>query len=269
MNADRPGSPVACTGGEVCFCAVCREGQVPGPSSLDSSSEISRHEVLTLFCASCGHKHVVKLRCGDRTCPVCREKDFWRMFKGYLESVEAIKRPKLLTLTLRNVSTLTRVYIRGLRKSFTKLMHRKWYKERVRGGLQTIEIVNKGNGWHVHMHVLLDADYLPQRKIAKDWLEITGDSFVVDIREAGTVKEGLKYCLKYLSKAPVLSGHEEEYRDAVKGLRLVQPFGSLYGELVMHLPSVPCPECGSVRWIVWEFELEPQFRRFLDNKGLG
>jgi hypothetical protein len=191
------------------------------------------------------------------------------MFKGYLESVEAIKRPKLLTLTLRNVPTLTRKYIRGLRKSFTKLMHRKWYKERVRGGLQTIEIVNKGNGWHVHMHVLLDAEYLPQKKIAKDWLEITGDSFMVDIREAGTVKEGLKYCLKYLSKAPVLSGHEEEYREAVKGLRLVQPFGSLYGDLVMRLPSVPCPECGSVRWIVWEFELEPEFRRFLENKGLG
>jgi hypothetical protein len=192
-----------------------------------------------------------------------------RLYKGYLESIEAIKRPKLLTLTLRNVPILTRKYIRGLRKSFTKLMHRKWYKERVRGGLQTIEIVNKGNGWHVHMHVMLDADYLPQKKIAKDWLEITGDSFMVDIREAGTVKEGLKYCLKYLSKAPVLSGHEEEYRDTVKGLRLVQPFGSIYGELVMHLPSVPCPECGSVRWIVWGFELEPEFRRFLDNKGLG
>jgi len=191
------------------------------------------------------------------------------MFKGYLESIEAIKRPKLLTLTLRNVPTLTREFIRGLRRSVTKLFHRKWYRERIRGGLQTIEIVNRGKGWHVHMHVLLDADYLPQKKIAKDWQEITNGSFMVDIREAGTVKEGLKYCLKYLSKAPVLSAHEEEYRDVVKGLRLVQPFGSLYGDLVMRLPSVPCPECGSVRWIVWEFELEPQFRRFLDNKGFG
>jgi DNA-directed RNA polymerase subunit RPC12/RpoP len=269
MNADRPAAGCLCSGDADCFCAVCREGGTPGHSSLDSSSETSRHETLTLFCAKCGHKHVVKLRCGDRTCAVCREKDFWRMFKGYLESVEAIKRPKLLTLTLRNVPELKREHIRGLRKSFTKLMHRKWYKDRVRGGLQTIEIVNKGNGWHVHMHVLLDAEYLPQRKIAKDWQEITGDSFMVDIREAGTVKEGLKYCLKYLSKAPVLSGHEEEYREAVKGLRLVQPFGTLYGELVMRLPSLPCPDCGSVEWIVWEFELGPEFRRFVDGKGAG
>jgi hypothetical protein len=117
--------------------------------------------------------------------------------------------------------------------------------------------------------VLLDADYLPQRKISKDWQEITGDSFMVDIREAGTVKEGLKYCLKYLSKAPVLSGHEEEYRVAVKGLRLVQPFGTLYGDLVMKLQSIPCPDCGSVRWIVWAFELGPEFRRFVDGKGAG
>ena len=267
MNADGPGSASGCTGDVDCFCAVCREGGGPGSSSLDSSSETSGHETVTLYCACCGSKKVVKLRCGDRTCAVCRGKDFWRMYRGYLKSVEAIKRPKLVTFTLRNVATISREYIRGLRRSFTRLMHRAYYKKRVRGGLQTIEVVNKGRGWHVHLHVMLDSDYLPQAKLSKDWGEITRGSFIVDIREAGTVAEGLKYCLKYLSKPPVLSGHEEEYREAVKGLRLVQPFGSLYGDLVLSLPDVICPECGGNKWVCWEFELKPEIVRWREERG--
>lgn len=157
--------------------------------------------------------------------------------------------------------------MRRVRKLYTKLMHRAYYKKRVRGGLQTIEVVNKRRGWHVHLHVILDSDYLPQAKLSKDWGEITGGSFIVDIREAGTVAEGLKYCLKYLSKAPVLSGHEEEYREAVEGLRLVQPFGSLYGDLVVSLPNVMCRECGGHAWVCWEFDLKPEFDRFFKDKG--
>jgi hypothetical protein len=37
----------------------------------------------------------------------------------------------------------------------------------------------------------------------------------------------------------------------------------------MRVALVRCPECGSVGWVVWEFELEPEFRRFVDNKGMG
>ena len=118
MSADQPAVSSSCSGGVDCFCPVCRGESGAGLSSLDSSSETSRHATVTFFCATCGHKQVRKLRCGDRTCEVCRQKDFWRMFKGYLESIEAIKRPKLLTLTLRNVARLTREYIQGLRKAF-------------------------------------------------------------------------------------------------------------------------------------------------------
>ena len=62
---------------------------------------------MSLYCARCGAKHVVRLRCGDRTCGVCREKDFWRMYRGYLDRIQAIKRPKLVTFTMRNVASLS------------------------------------------------------------------------------------------------------------------------------------------------------------------
>jgi hypothetical protein len=59
----------------------------------------------------------------------------------------------------------------------------------------------------------------------------------------------------------------EAYREVVKGVRLVQPFGSLYGDLVLSLPEMICPECGGHKWFVWEFDLKPQFWRYLKEKG--
>jgi len=58
-----------------------------------------------------------------------------------------------------------------------------------------------------------------------------------------------------------------EYREAVRGLRLIQPFGSLYGELVLVLEGVKCPDCGKQEWLCWEFELRPDYYRFLKEKG--
>lgn len=199
------------------------------------------------------------------------------MYRGYLSSVEAIKRPKLLTLTLRNVERL-QGQAQRLRRCFTRLCRRKRWKDLIRGGLQTVEVTNQGKGWHVHLHVLVDSAFLPWDKLRADWREITGDSFIVDVREAGSVGEGLKYCLKYLGKPPKLQGkgervtdgelegRREEYRAAMKGVRLVQPFGTLYGELVMVLPDVICRECGGHAWLVWEFELMPEFYRWQKEK---
>jgi hypothetical protein len=53
---------------------------------------------------------------------------------------------------------------------------------RVRGGFYAIEPIHKGRGWHVHIHAILDADYLPQAELSRLWHEITGDAYIVDIR---------------------------------------------------------------------------------------
>lgn len=221
------------------------------------------------------------MRCGDRCCPVCRGRDYWRLVKGYLDSVQAIKRPKLLTLTVRNVPELTQRYVRWVRRCYTRLMHRKFYRDHVRGGLQSIEVTNTGKGWHVHLHVLIDCDYIPQARLSKDWAEVTGGSPVVDIRAAGSVREALSYCLKYLSKPPKLRGkgevlsseeleaRREAYRAATHGVRLVQPFGTLFGDLVLHLPEVRCPDCGASRWLCWDFELMAKWYEYLDDKRTG
>ena len=56
------------------------------------------------------------------------------------------------------------------------------------------------------------------------------ESGIVDIRKVDAIY-GLKYTLKYLKKAPTVSGHEQEYNEVLKGTRLVQAWGSWYGEV--------------------------------------
>ena len=61
------------------------------------------------------------------------------------------------------------------------------YKEAWQGGLYAVEAVNKGRGWHVHLHVLVEGGYVSQRLLAADWQELTGDSCIVDIREVDAI----------------------------------------------------------------------------------
>jgi hypothetical protein len=126
---------------------------------------------------------------------------------------------------------------------------------------------------------LIDADFLDVKRLSKDWKDITGDSYIVDLRAVTSVKDGLRYLLKYVSKPPQLWGENEglsamekeerreDFNSAMKGVRTVQPFGKLYGELTLDLPDVACPQCGAHEWVTWEFDLGPEFRKFKDGKG--
>jgi len=195
------------------------------------------------------------LRCGDRTCGRCRGKDFYRLCHAYRKPLGKMKSPKLVTLTLPNVADLTKVVVQRLRAAATRLFRRKRWASRIRGGIYSIEAVNKGRGWHVHVHMVVDADYLPHRELSEDWRKVTGDAFIVDVRRAWSPQEALKYILKYLLKPPqILDGQEAVYNEVLKGIRLVQPFGSFYREIKQEKPPVVCPECGCTGWIT-KFEL--------------
>lgn len=68
--------------------------------------------------------------------------------------------PLFVTLTMRNVSEISSSDIRKLRRNFGKLRHRKLWRDRVTGGAASIEIVNTGNGWHPHLHCIIDCEWL-------------------------------------------------------------------------------------------------------------
>jgi hypothetical protein len=127
------------------------------------------------------------------------------------------------------------------------------FQRHIRGGLYAIEVTNIGNGWHVHVHILADAAYISHDALVAAWLAITGDSFIVDIREARSADEALCYVLKYVGKPPKASGgypvedFVRIFNEVMKGVRLIHTFGSLYSYRPSRL-SRPCPNCGKAEW---------------------
>ena len=73
----------------------------------------------------------------------------------------------------------------------------------IRGMIGTIE-VKRGQGdgeWHPHFHGLILADeYINQKLLSKEWYDITGDSYIVDVRRiSANIKdfcEAIAYTLK-------------------------------------------------------------------------
>ena len=91
---------------------------------------------------------------------------------------------------------------------------------------------------------------------------------------------GLKYTLKYLKKAPTVSGYEDEYNEVLKGTRLVQAWGSWYGEVRAkeedEAPKLVCAVCGHAEWMVilqkadvplGEFRAKRELYAFFDGKA--
>jgi hypothetical protein len=180
--------------------------------------------------------------------------DFYRLYKGYASQLQTLgkHRLKLVTLTQKNRGSLEGC-VEDLREAWKKLRRHSPYKDIWQGGLYAVEAINKGRGWHVHLHVLVEGGYVSQRRLARDWQELTGDSFIVDIREVEALY-GLKYTLKYLKKSPTVAGHRDEYNEVLKGTRLVQAWGSWYGEVraseEKEEPKLVCAVCGRSEWIV-------------------
>lgn len=243
------------------------------------------HRTITIYCADHGHGIPVQLHCGDRTCEQCRNRDYWRLYRGYLEIVKQLAdrpgRLRLLTLTVRNlpISSISfmRRQISDMRRFWNLLRKRRFYRNVIHGGITGVELSCKnGKDWNLHMHILFQGEYIPvcckrmkqancssdiewvERNLCRrckkilclrrDWLHYTRTSPVIDIRKAWGVSGGLKYVLKYLTKSPSISGFNDDYNYILKGTRLIQPFGTWY-DITLAREPYPCPICGCTVWI--------------------
>jgi hypothetical protein len=88
--------------------------------------------------------------------------------------VERMRWPLFVTLTMRNESDLSSGAIRKLRRAFGKLRHRKLWKSCTLGGIAAVEVTNIGNGWHPHLHAVIDCRWLAWKTpapLSRDTLE--------------------------------------------------------------------------------------------------
>lgn len=159
--------------------------------------------------------------------------------------------PYFVTLTVKNGHKFDERFDH-LQNSVKKLLKsRRKYKSRgngfnefckLEGAVYSYELTrSKKHGWHPHLHMvvlvnkntLVDFDPKSPKKsrLSKDWLKITGDSFVVDSRPIyGDPAEGFcevfKYALKYSSMS--IEDNLTAY-SYLKGKRLQGSFGVFRG----------------------------------------
>ena len=154
-------------------------------------------------------------------CPLCAIRRGAKALAAYLQRWDVIKegnpllRPYLVTLTVKDGPDLGE-RCHHLRESLRRLFKRKSHGDGsvldgVVGAVWSYE-VKRGAGsgsWHPHVHMIALAENMPdQAALSLEWKEITGDSFIVDVRPvdqddpvSGFI-EVFKYAVKFSEQPP-------------------------------------------------------------------
>lgn len=222
-------------------------------------------------CVGCRAASAFYNRCEQRHCPCCQH----RLARERRESVEfwakSISQPKHVVLTARNTDILTREKIRWFKAQFTKLRRSKcaanW-----RGGMWSLEVTNEGRGWHVHLHALIDADFIVKAEMDRTWAKLVGQDMVVtcvkDVREDSYLREVAKYAVKPTQLAKWTGEQIGAFVTALDSERTFGVFGSLFKRRSEWkafkealTEQAPACECGCSHFKVytdkeWQWELE-------------
>jgi hypothetical protein len=148
-------------------------------------------------------------------CPLCAIRRGSKALGAYLERWEYIQpektslKPFLVTLTVKDGDDLAERF-EHLYKSQQELWKRKQrglgsVLDGVDGAVWSYEVKRGANSgsWHPHLHMVALAESEPsQAALSKEWHDITGDSFIVDVRP--------------ISQADPVSGFIEVFKYAVK-----------------------------------------------------
>ena len=204
-----------------------------------------------------GHLAVNRESCYLRICPMCDAQKSDEDFYGFTAAFNAMDNPRMVTLTVGrcNLGSLT-TWLSEIVSSFQKLRRRKdiGFLE-TKGGLWRLEIVPKEDGYHVHLHVLIDG-WIENRNekgrpLETAWAELTTWSSDEDRRSVNIDRvkglSGLRESLKY-----VLKGHSASSHDKSKSVCYPDDWPAL-SEIATALRGRKVGDCwGSVRDILDE-----------------
>ena len=206
-------------------------------------------------CAQCGaHWHVLN-HCRQRVCVLCSFRVAQERKKYLTFMTRNMQHPKLITLTQQAWKYNPKKGIDFLRKSFNKLRRTKVF-DGVKGGAYMIEVIPRDGYWHIHMHILLDAPYIPYQKLFSAWRSVIHQRVPqVDIRSASD-RKAREYLAKDASKNIVYYVEPEkvvEWYEATHNKRLFATFGSWYRVKIAEAMEFDawekikpvCPVCGS------------------------
>lgn len=187
---------------------------------------------------------IVSDHCRDRFCRPCagfRGRVIAHNVADYLRN-----RPyRFVTITIKTTGLTLKEGVDKLYRCFGLLRRSKLWTSKVAGGCAVCEVLPRAGGteWHPHLHVITEGKYLPVQPLRKLWMQITGDSFIIDIGMGQDANAAAAYVSKYITK-PFDDGTTrnparlKEAIEALHGRRLVATFGSWRGQkLTQFHPS--------------------------------
>jgi len=216
-------------------------------------------------CLDCGRARKFPNRCDLFFCPECAGHLAYERKKQVEWWTQLIKQPKHVVVTIKNIRDLSPGHVNEFRKYFTLLRRRKFARN-WKGGFYSIELTNEGDGWHLHLHALVDAKWIDGGELARNWSSITnGLGYIVkvkDCRKADYLAELTKYVVKGSQAATWPPATILTFVNAFRGKRTFGVFGNLYAartefaEWIATLKQLrPKCECGSCR-VTYKTELE-------------
>lgn len=224
---------------------------------------------LTRTC--CGSVHMAEVQCRRRWCPACSWHVQQDRMARFEKACQLMKWPLFVTLTMKN--TDDHECIRTIRAHWSKMRRRKLMVDNIKGGVSTIEITNTGEGWHPHLHILCDCEWLalhvpkPRRadsegvkrqkydharlELSALWASILNQEHAIVSALRKKPGDVLAYTMKYAVKGSDLIASPDPVAPLIRVLsrsRMVSAFGNMHGRVAADEEEekavVCCPECG-------------------------
>jgi hypothetical protein len=178
---------------------------------------------------------VTSNNCRSRWCPACG-RDRSATIAANLAALAVERKARFVTLTRRHSHAPLTDQINSLYECFKRLRSRPFWQKTVRGGAAFLEVhrSDRDHLWHVHLHLLVSSDFLDQRQLSSEWLAVTSDSSIVDVRAIPDAGHVARYVAKYVSKpaSPTVYNDPDsldEMMRALQGRRLCLTFGDWRG----------------------------------------
>jgi hypothetical protein len=156
----------------------------------------------------------------------------------------------MVTLTVKNGDDLNERYnhlansVKKITRNRTRALTSKTSRHvsefaKIQGAVGSYEFTNKGKGWHPHVHIIALVDpsnLLNQQSLSDEWLKLTGDSYIVDVRPIGDPNDpiaGFVEVFKYALKFSDLSYQQQIHAAlTLKNRRLLFSIGLFRGVVI-------------------------------------
>ncbi len=209
-----------------------------GVGELELSDKLQRcHSRLAVL--TCG-QHIAQVipnfTCEFRLCPDCSRRRSRKIQNKYLPMMRAFLRhhhvkPVHLVLTQTHKRETRKQSVKRIKDAFTKLQRRSFWKEFFKGGTWSLEFAKDRNGLHhTHLHIVgFRRKFFDIELLRSEWLAVTGDSHVLNLKPILDIATGLREVVKYVSKPLDIRRFGAKDLREFLGLKNMRMFGT-FGE---------------------------------------